>query len=341
MAEKAKSDSGYTAASGFYNSWSGFYDELSLAGCWLYKATGDKTYLEKAQKYAKQFGKEFQGGDEDAFSWTISWDDVHMGAEVLLAELTGEKNYYKAIENGIDCWNGKIKGSNPITITSGGLSYLSNWGSVRYANNQAFIDALYTTLPKADKQHIKDAEEYVKRTVNYTLGSWTNSLAAEPKDSRHTLVGAIVGGPASADDSSYKDDRADYQANEVACDYNSGFTGAVAYLYEKGGYGNVNTASAIEKTDGKEFVVNAGINCQDAHNKVNFVEIKAVVENHTAWPARVTDNFKLRLYFDISDVIAHGQKPEDFKISTTYQQYKSIKVSDMKKTSSKGMRRHE
>lgn len=33
FSEKYKSDSGYTAANGFYNSWSGFYDELSWASC--------------------------------------------------------------------------------------------------------------------------------------------------------------------------------------------------------------------------------------------------------------------------------------------------------------------
>ena len=146
MAERAKSDAGYTAASGFYTSYSGFYDELSLAGCWLYKATGDKTYLEKAEQYAENFGTEFQGGTEMAYSWTMSWDDTHMGACLLLAELTGKDKYYTPIENSIDCWNGKLKGSNPVTITPGGLSFLSEWGSVRYACNQAFIDTIYLGL---------------------------------------------------------------------------------------------------------------------------------------------------------------------------------------------------
>ena len=171
MAERAKSDAGYTAASGFYTSYSGFYDELALAGCWLYKATGDKTYLTKAEQFAENFGTEFQGGTEMAYSWTMSWDDTHMGACLLLAELTGKDKYYTAIENSIDCWNGKLEGSNPITISPGGLSFLSQWGSVRYANNQAFIDAIYTGLEKADSRHIADANAYIERTVNYTLGS--------------------------------------------------------------------------------------------------------------------------------------------------------------------------
>ncbi|MCR4833343.1 MAG: glycoside hydrolase family 9 protein, partial [Butyrivibrio sp.] len=360
MAERAKSDEGYTAASGFYTSFSGFYDELSLAGCWLYKATGDETYLEKAEEYTQYFGTEFQGGTEMAYSWTMSWDDTHMAACLLLAELTGEDKYYTAIENGIDCWNGKLPGSNPITISPGGLSFLSQWGSLRYANNQAFIDTIYVGLDKADAQHIEDANKYIERTVNYTLGSsgqnfmvgynsespknphhraahgcWSNNLNAEPATSRHTLVGAVVGGPNAANDS-YKDDRSDYIANEVACDYNAGFTGACAYMYEKNGFGAVTTPTAIEQTDGAEFVLKAGINAQDSNNKINFVEIKTVIENHTAWPARVTDNLTLRLFFDLSDVLAQGYSASDMKISTTYQQHKA-QISEFKETDKAGI----
>ena len=42
----------------------------------------------------------------------------------------------------------------------------------------------------------------------------------------NVLTGALVGGPDEWDN--YNDDRGDYIANEVACDYNAGFQGAVA-----------------------------------------------------------------------------------------------------------------
>jgi len=42
-------------------------------------------------------------------------------------------------------------------------------------------------------------------------------------------VGAIVGGPDQGDN--YDDRRDDYVKNEVACDYNAGFQGALAGLY--------------------------------------------------------------------------------------------------------------
>ena len=49
FARDTKSDAGYTAANGFYNSWSGFYDELAWSGAWLYCATGDETYITNAE----------------------------------------------------------------------------------------------------------------------------------------------------------------------------------------------------------------------------------------------------------------------------------------------------
>ena len=43
------------------------------------------------------------------------------------------------------------------------------------------------------------------------------------------LNGALVGGPDQTD--YYEDRRDDYIANEVACDYNAGFQGAIAGQY--------------------------------------------------------------------------------------------------------------
>ena len=45
-----------------------------------------------------------------------------------------------------------------------------------------------------------------------------------------TLYGALVGGPDEWDN--YVDDRNDYVANEVACDYNAGFQSALAAYLE-------------------------------------------------------------------------------------------------------------
>ena len=45
------------------------------------------------------------------------------------------------------------------------------------------------------------------------------------------LYGALVGGPNQNDQ--YTDDRGDYIANEVACDYNAGWQGTLAALIQQ------------------------------------------------------------------------------------------------------------
>jgi hypothetical protein len=49
-----------------------------------------------------------------------------------------------------------------------------------------------------------------------------------PNPNPHTLFGALVGGPGPADD--YVDARNDYIKNEVATDYNAGFSGVKQLL---------------------------------------------------------------------------------------------------------------
>ena len=66
----------------FYNSFGGFNDELVWGAIWLYKATGDQAYLNKAISYYDEFGF---GGKTQFFSW----DDKIAGAQVLLAQETG------------------------------------------------------------------------------------------------------------------------------------------------------------------------------------------------------------------------------------------------------------
>ena len=60
----------------------------------------------------------------------------------------------------------------------------------------------------------------------------TNNIF-NPTQTQHTLYGALVGGPGAATDGqSYADVRDDFRSNEVALDYNAGYTAALAILYE-------------------------------------------------------------------------------------------------------------
>jgi endoglucanase len=64
-------------------------------------------------------------------------------------------------------------------------------------------------------------------------GSWSDNIN-EPATSRHVLYGALVGGPTGPNDA-YTDDRTNYTVNEVALDYNAGFTSALARLHAEYG----------------------------------------------------------------------------------------------------------
>jgi len=59
-------------------------------------------------------------------------------------------------------------------------------------------------------------------------GSKTFSML-DPEEHRHTLWGALVGGPDL--DDFHVDETTDYVYNEVAVDYNAAFVGACAGLY--------------------------------------------------------------------------------------------------------------
>lgn len=330
FSEDTKSDSGYTAANGFYNSWSGFYDELAWAGAWLYISTGDDTYLKKAEAAYPQAGQDF--------NWSMCWDDVHIGAAVLLAQLTGDKKYTGAVEKHLDYWTTGTSDGEKIKYTPKGLAWLDQWGSLRYATTTAFIASVYSESKVCPDKKKDTYWEFAVSQADYALGSTgfsymigfgdnfprsphhrtangssTNNLG-DPAQARHTLYGALVGGPDAND--GYTDETSNYTTNEVACDYNAGFTGLLAKLYTKYHGETLKDFGAVEVIDEYEMYVEGGINVDGQ----DFVEIKAFIYNRSGWPARKADNLELRYYVDLSEVYEDGKTVSDIEITTNYMQ---------------------
>ncbi|WP_455715967.1 glycoside hydrolase family 9 protein [Anaerosporobacter sp.] len=352
LAERMKGDSGYKEHAGSYYNSSHFYDELSWASIWIYIATNDGTYLTKSKDYSEYWGKEGQT-DEIAYTWAHCWDDVHFGAELLIAQHDSSEDaaiYKEAIENNLDYWTTGKDGER-ITYTPKGLAFRDSWGSLRYSSTQSFLASVYADWDKADPGRADTYETFAKSQADYILGSsgrsyligydetsptqphhrtahgaWENNASGAPSKARHVLVGALVGGPDSND--GYQDVITDYQHNEVGCDYNAGLVGLMAKMYDDFG-GTINPDLNAIETVGEELFVEAGVNAQDKQNTVNFVELKTVVYNRTAWPARVTDKLSFRYFVDISDVIASGKTASDMKIACSYSQ-RSAKVSELK-----------
>lgn len=246
-------------AAKFYNSYSGYNDELVWGAAWLHKAitaTGrtDTTYLNKAETYYQGLNK----------SWTQSWDDKSYGAAILLAQETGKATYRSDVESWLNYWSDQSGAG--IRHTPGGLAWLDQWGSLRYSANTAFLAGVYsdTVTDYSDRY-----SNFANRQINYMLGdnpnhrsyvvgfgnnspqnphhrgahgSLTNNIN-DPVTNRHVLYGALVGGPSAPDDNAYSDDRTNFVTNEVALDYNAGFTGALARMYNEFGQ----SSSSLQK----------------------------------------------------------------------------------------------
>lgn len=313
FAESTKSDAGYTAANGFYNSWSGWNDELAWAAAWLNIATDDSSWLDKAKSYASQCNIDPH--------WTLCWDDKGLGTLCLIAKLTGEKS--TQLEESLDWW------CNGITTSPKGLAWLDQWGSLRYATTAAMLAASYSESDACSSDKAQKYIEFCERQVNYALGSsgrsyvvgfgenppehphhrtaqgsWADNMN-EPANHRHTLFGALVGGPDASD--SYEDTVSDYNKNEVACDYNAGFTGALAKMYKKYGGQTLKDFGAVEPV-GEELFAEYKINATGD----GFTEIKAMVYNQSAWPARVGKSLELRYFVDLSEVSDPGAVSVNF-----------------------------
>lgn len=325
---RGKYSSCITNAASFYNSWSGFQDELLWSALWLHKATGDASYLTKARSFYAGLAKDFK--------WTQAWDDKSYGSFVLLAAATGEAGFKADAEKWLDFWTTGTDGQR-VRYTPGGLAWLDQWGPLRYTANTALIAFIYSDYlaqNNGDAAKVTRYRNFASRQINYILGdnprqssyvvgfgtnpprnphhrtshgSWSDSIS-EPAEQRHIHYGALVGGPGN--DDSYTDSRNDYVKNEVATDYNSGFTGALARMYQQSG-GAPLPNFPIQETVGEEFSVEASINASGS----NFIEIRSILMNKSAWPARSSDKLKLRYYFTLD-----GVDPTSLTVQSAYNQ---------------------
>jgi endoglucanase len=236
-------EDGYTAADSFYYS-SGYKDELAWAALWLYKATQETHYLDEAKTYASAMN--------DTTYWVFGWNDASNAVNLMLANITQESGYKSKIQAHLNHW---IDSSDKRT--SGGLVFVDEWGSLRYSANIAFLALSYASLIDDNAETLQKYRSFAASQIDYILGDNPRDSSYvvgfgqnapinphhraahaspehnidSPTNNTYELTGALVGGPKSKEDNKYIDDRHDYQANEVATDYNAGFSGAVAGMY--------------------------------------------------------------------------------------------------------------
>ena len=322
MADADKSDEAYndSDASGFYRS-SHFYDELFWAANWLYIATKDSSYLDLAKSYIPNLGTELGQGDKLKYSWCHCWDDVQQGGSLLYALNTGDATWKAQVKKHLDYW------LNSKDTVPGGLIYVQNWGCLRYANTFAFVCSVACDHLFKDDSSYKDYVALAEKQVNFALGdnptkqcyvvgyaenspknvhhrtahgSWKNAEKT-PTLNRHVLYGALAGGPNQ--NGTYEDDRGNYINNEVATDYNAGFTAMLCKMISVYG-GKSDPSFPPPETREDEFFVEA----KGSHDS-GGTSLSLKITNHTAWPARIVDNISMRYYMDLSEVIDAGLDP--------------------------------
>lgn len=322
MADADKSDEAYndSDASGFYRS-SHFYDELFWAANWLYIATKDSSYLDLAKSYIPNLGTELGQGDTLKYSWCHCWDDVQQGGSLLYALNTGDATWKAQVKKHLDYW------LNSKDTVPGGLIYVQNWGCLRYANTFAFVCSVACDHLFKDDSSYKDYVALAEKQVNFALGdnptkqcyvvgyaenspknvhhrtahgSWKNAEKT-PTLNRHVLYGALAGGPNQ--NGTYEDDRGNYINNEVATDYNAGFTAMLCKMISVYG-GKSDPSFPPPETREDEFFVEA----KGSHDS-GGTSLSLKITNHTAWPARIVDNISMRYYMDLSEVIDAGLDP--------------------------------
>ncbi len=332
-----------TSASGFYNSFSGYWSQLVAAEIWLYKATGTASWLTQAETDFANLPLASQSTLHE-YNWTVNWDDDSFADYVWLAQLTGQQQYVTDAENYLDWWTTGFGGSK-VSYSPGGEAFLNQWGSLRYSANAAFTAlefSNYLTSNSLDPTRATAYHNFAVQQVNYILGdnpnhesyevgftnngantawpqyphnapahdSWADNLTT-PVQTRHLDYGLLVGGPATNNDQ-FTDQRANYQETEGALDYNALFSGDLAALTQQ--YGGTPAAGfpAPETPDGPQIYVQAAINNESS----NFIEIKALINNQSGWPARPMPNASFRYYFTLDS----GETPSQITLSSSYNQ---------------------
>lgn len=136
----------------------GYTDELGLAAALLFRATQDNNYLISAENYSASF--------------TDIWDDFYYGNVHPLLQVELYKSTQKAIY--LNTLASKV---NAYSLSSCGYYHSTNWGSLPFAGNAAFLAALYHNLSGNST-----AYNFAKSNINFILGSHTNISADAPEN---------------------------------------------------------------------------------------------------------------------------------------------------------------
>lgn len=337
---------------GFYGS-SYDDDELSWAAIWLNIATGEQHYLEDIVAIASDgqytgYLKRIMGSVQDDWQniWVHSWDVVWGGVFLKLAALTDEAKFWTIARWNLEYWSGIAhqdpSDTNFLTPTPAGYRVVNTWGSARY-NTAAQMCALvfrketgredFARWAKGQMEYLMGANPLKRSYIvgfkglgddwarhphhRAAHGSKTNSML-DPPEHRHTLWGALVGGPDANDQ--HNDVTTDYVSNEVAIDYNATLVGALAGLYTYYGQGQGPLAAFPPREPETEpYFAEAKIEQENGER----TQVTLTLHNESMHPPHFEYGLSARYYFDIRELLAAGQDISDASLEVMYDEQKT------------------
>jgi len=233
----------------------------------MYRATKDSNYLDQASRYFAMAKNDVYPG-WDSF-WaphaihmiTLADQGINVpGIDTYRA--FGEAKFLRA-------WL-QADGFCEIISTPRGLHYpkWNEWANLQFSTTSASLALFHAKYTRDATKRFNDIT-FAQKQVEYAMGigslrsyvvgyghnpptqphhaaascrdmpapcNWDDE--SKPGPNGHVIYGAMVAGPggvrknAANPDDSYTDKRRDYVTNEVANDYNAGFTNALAGLYQ-------------------------------------------------------------------------------------------------------------
>jgi endoglucanase len=163
-AREGKYSDSYSDATYVYQSYS-YLDDLAFAAAWLYRASGEIKYLDKAKAYVSRIGY--------SKSPYVSWDSVFFPTDVLLKSMgvrsVGGIDLAAEVQKFAVGWR---RGDFGVRYSPKGLAVapLGGWGTLRYAANAAFVQLLIAKYADSAAE-AQAAALWAKGQVDYILGA--------------------------------------------------------------------------------------------------------------------------------------------------------------------------
>lgn len=178
---RGKYDGSITVAQKYYQSISGYGDELLWAAAWLYQATNDPYYLDYLGN---------NGGALGGTGWAMTefgWDVKYAGVQVLASKflLQGKAAHHSAV---FEQYQQKAeyfmcsclgKSTRNVPKTPGGLMVRQQWNNMQFVTSASFLLTVYSDFLSASGRNVRCASGtvapsellmFAKSQVDYILG---------------------------------------------------------------------------------------------------------------------------------------------------------------------------